>query len=51
MIAKLFKVLGWIVLALTFLFWVEIEMQSQNPCSVWAKHPNECSSNHYPNIK
>lgn len=51
MINRLLRAVGWIVLVCTFLFWIKIEIASLDPCSVWAKNPQECNSSHYPDIE
>lgn len=39
--------IGWIILILLSAFYLQKWASSESPCSVWAAHPEQCSSDHY----
>jgi len=39
----------YILIGLLVAFQVIIEISAESPCSVWARHPEQCSSDHYGN--
>jgi hypothetical protein len=41
---KMIMFIGWVVVAIEAFIALNMLVTQDNPCSVWAKHPQACSS-------